>query len=367
MVEKANPGMSGRAQVTVWFVAILVFAILLYVLRGVLLPFVAGMAVAYFLDPVADRLEAMKMPRVVATSIITAVFFALVILFLLLLVPTLQQQVVALARQIPAFIDAARDFLIRIEVLEFVASRTAAAGSGGGNLERLFGELFSWLGNILGSAWAGGIAILNFLSLIFITPIVAFYLLLDWDRIVDKIDSWLPRDHVGTIRALARDADRVLAGFVRGQGTVCMLLAVFYAAGLSIVGLNFGLVVGVLAGLLSFVPFLGAGLGFIAAGGLALYQFWPDPVLIGAVFAIFVSGQVIEGNFLTPRLVGRSIGLHPLWVIFALLAFGAVFGFLGVLLAIPISAVVGVLMRYFIGLYLKSPLYYGATGGTDLE
>ncbi len=202
-------------------------------------------------------------------------------------------------------------------------------------------------------------ALVNILSLLVVTPIVAFYLLVDWDRIVAKIDGWLPRDHVEEIRAIARDIDKSLAGFIRGQGTVCLLLGLFYAIGLSLAGLKFGLAIGFGAGLLSFIPYVGALVGGLLAIGVGLVQFWPDWTTVMVIIGVFAAGQFIEGNILSPKLVGSSIGLHPVWLMFALFAFGYVFGFVGLILAVPLAAAVGVLVRYGIGRYLKSKFFTG--------
>jgi predicted PurR-regulated permease PerM len=197
------------------------------------------------------------------------------------------------------------------------------------------------------------------LSIMIITPIVAFYLLADWDHIVAKVDSWLPRDHLDEVRGIARDIDTAMAGFIRGQGTVCLLLGIFYAIGLSLVGLKSGLAIGFAAGMLSFIPYVGALIGGIMAIGVGLVQFWPNEAHVLLIVAVFAAGQFIEGNFLSPRLVGGSIGLHPVWMMFALLAFSYVFGFLGLLLAVPMAAATGVFVRYALDRYLKSKLYTG--------
>lgn len=198
----------------------------------------------------------------------------------------------------------------------------------------------------------------NLVALLLITPIVAFYLLRDWDRLIEQADRLLPPAYAEVIRAQVRAVDRTLAGFVRGVGTVCLFLGVFYATGLTLVGLDFGLLIGLGAGLISFVPYIGATIGAIASVGLALLQF--DGYLMAAVVAaIFFSGQFIEGNILQPTLVGDRVGLHPVWVIFALLAGGALLGFVGVLVAVPAAAVIGVGVRFFVGQYRAKVLGEG--------
>jgi predicted PurR-regulated permease PerM len=208
-------------------------------------------------------------------------------------------------------------------------------------------------------------ALVSVASLVIVTPVVAFYMLYDWDRMVKMVDGWLPRDHAPAIRQIARDIDAAMAGFIRGQGTVCILLGIFYAIGLTVAGLNFALLIGLASGLLSFIPFVGAIVGLIASVGVALVQFWPDWVMVLVVAAIFGFGQFLEGNFLSPRLVGDSVGLHPVWLMFSLFAFGYLFGFVGMLVAVPLAAAIGVVTRFLLQKYLRSPLYLGTGGGKD--
>jgi predicted PurR-regulated permease PerM len=192
-----------------------------------------------------------------------------------------------------------------------------------------------------------------------VTPVVAFYLLVDWDRMVRTVDGWLPPRNRDTIRRLAREIDLAMAGFVRGQSLVCLILGTFYAVALMLIGLNFGPLIGIISGLLTFIPYVGSLTGFVLSVGVALVQFWPDWTMILATVAIFVFGQFVEGNFLSPKLVGASVGLHPVWLMFALLAFGSLFGFVGLLLAVPLAAAAGVLARFALQRYLESPLYHG--------
>ena len=211
----------------------------------------------------------------------------------------------------------------------------------------------------------GGLAIFNLFTLLLISPVVAFYMLLDWDRMIAAIDGWLPRDHRDTIRGLARQLDRTMAGFVRGQLTVCGILGTFYAVALMLVGLQFGLIVGIIAGLLTFIPYVGSIIGGGLSIGLALFQFWGSPEWIAVVVVIFVFGQMVEGNFLTPKLVGGSVGLHPVWLLFALSAFGSLFGFTGMLVAVPIAACIGVFARFGLQQYLSGKLYTGLSKAED--
>jgi predicted PurR-regulated permease PerM len=353
----ARPASADR-QLRFWLIGLLVAAFAIYELRSVLLPFVAGMAVAYMLDPVADRLERWGVSRTVATSIITAVFFLTLILAFFFLVPVLQSQVASFAKRLPHYLDALRDSItvwvqrVEMRVDPADAERLRAA------MGDFSGKVIAWLGGMLSSLWSGGLALVNLLSLIFITPVVAFYFVRDWDKLVARIDHWLPREHADAIRDLVREIDTMLAGFARGQALVCLFLGTFYSIGLSIVGLDFGLVVGIAAGLLSFVPFVGTIGGFVVSVGLAFLQF-SDWRWIAATAGVFLVGHLIEANFLSPKLIGDRVGLHPVWIIFALLAGGALLGFVGVLLAVPVAASVGVLARYALKRYLASPLYGG--------
>ena len=214
---------------------------------------------------------------------------------------------------------------------------------------------------MLNTVLASFSGIVNAIVLFILVPIVAFYLLYDWDDIVARVDGLLPRDHAPVVRKLAGEIDKTMAGFVRGQGTVCLILGTYYAVALMLVGLNFGLVVGFIAGALTFIPYVGALVGGLLAIGLALFQFWGDWLWILLVWAIFQSGQFVEGNILTPRMVGSSVGLHPVWLIFALSAFGALFGFVGLLVAVPVAAALGVLTRFAIAQYKSSRLYRGVS------
>lgn len=178
---------------------------------------------------------------------------------------------------------------------------------------------------------------------------------------VAKVDQWIPRDYVADVRQIAKEIDQAIAGFIRGQGSLCLILGIYYAVGLSLVGLNFGLLIGLFAGMISFIPYVGSMVGLVLAIGVALVQFWPDYPWIGLVLVVFFSGQFLEGNILQPKLVGSSVGLHPVWLMFALFAFGALFGFVGLLVAVPAAAAVGVLVRFALSRYLQSDLYFGGS------
>ncbi|MCF8483244.1 MAG: AI-2E family transporter [Rhodospirillum sp.] len=356
--------MTREKQLRTWLVGLVVFIGLLYLLRSVLMPFAAGMIAAYFLDPLADRLEKWGASRLWSTILITLGFVLTLALTLLVLLPLLQAQLADFLINAPdyarALVTKGRSQLVHLsDVLgpDRMAKVTAA-------LEAYAGDAAKWAIGVLKGVISGGAALISVISVIVITPVITFYMLRDWDRMVETIDGWLPRPYRPVIRAQMVEIDRTIAGFVRGQASVCLALGTFYAVGLSLAGLDLGLMVGMLSGLLSFIPYVGTITGFIASMGLALAQF-NDPLDIGIVAGIFVVGQVVEGNYLTPKLVGDRVGLHPVWVIFALLAGAGLFGFLGVLLAVPVAAVIGVLTRFFLREYLDSPLFSGVPNAVE--
>lgn len=348
-----------QKQVTFWVIAFLILILVLWLLSPILLPFIAGLVLAYFLDPVADALERLGLPRLVATAAILLLSILLLVFIGLLIVPILGDQIVKFAGDLPSLMQS---LLARFNDVAPQWIKDAIAKSGTdiqGSISDIAGKAAGWTATLLASIWSGGMALVNVLSLMVVTPIVAFYLLADWDHLVAKVDGWLPRDHAASIRSIFTDIDSALAGFIRGQGTVCLLLGMYYALALTIAGLKFGLVIGLAAGLMSFIPFVGVLVGGLVAIGVGLVQFWPDFTSILIVVGIFAVGQFIEGNFLSPKLVGSSIGLHPVWLMFALFAFGYVFGFVGLLLAVPMAAAAGVLVRFALNQYLASKLYRG--------
>ena len=341
-------------QAKYWGIATAVFLVLMWLLGDQILPFVLGGAIAYFLDPVADRLERMGASRAVAVAIITLVALMIFAIMALLVIPTLVQQAVNLFNVAPQVFKNLQGFLTD-RFPEIVDNESVLRQS----LQSVGETIQSKGGQLLESVLTSAASVINVVVLLVIVPVVAFYLLYDWDRMVAEVDTLLPRDHAPVIRRLAREIDATLASFIRGMGTVCVILGTYYAVALMAVGLQFGLVVGAIAGLITFIPYVGALVGGALAIGLALFQFWGDWISIGLVAGIFMLGQVIEGNILTPKLVGDSVGLHPVWLIFALSVFGALFGFVGMLVAVPVAAAIGVLARFAISQYKDSPLYRG--------
>ncbi|CAN5886322.1 AI-2E family transporter [soil metagenome] len=344
-----------------WVAVAAFFLTLLWLLNDILLPFVVGIVVAYFLDPVVARLQRHRMSRTWATTTVTilAVLIALGVATAILpplfgqvqaLIVSLPEYTVKLATRVMPLIDPLRQKLdlppLSLQELQSEVSQRA-------------GQVLAVAGTVAGQVAQRGFALVNLLGLLFLTPVVTFYLLRDWEKILAAIDSALPLDHADTIRQLARESNRAIAGYLRGQALVCIILGTIYAVGLSLVGLQFGLVIGLIAGAISFIPYVGTFVGAVMALGMALVQFPPEWIGVGKVAIVFLIGQMLEGNVLSPKLVGDRVGLHPVWIMFALLAGGSLFGFVGVLIAVPVSAVIGVIVRHLVRSYRESGFYRG--------
>lgn len=369
-------GLPVKDQLKYWGLTAAIFLVLMWVLGNVLLPFVIGAAIAYFLDPVADKLEAMGASRVLATATITFTAIFIFVLMALLVIPTLIGQTTSLIASAPQYAT---------DLGAFLTDRFPALLDENSTLRQSLNSVGETIRNrggvLLETALSSAASLISVITLFVIAPVVSVYLLLDWDRMIARIDDLLPRDHAPIIRQLATEIDRTLASFIRGMGTVCLILGTYYAFALMIVGLQFGLVVGFIAGLITFIPYLGSLIGGVLAIGLALFQYWngievvtdgvttyaTDWIRIGLVAIIFVVGQVVEGNFLTPKLVGNSVGLHPVWLLLALSVFGTLFGFVGLLVAVPLAAAIGVIIRFAIKQYNTSLLYQGRIGTNDSE
>lgn len=345
-----------KEQFKVWGIAIAVLMIGMWALGSVILPFLVGGAIAYFLDPIADRLQRLGMGRAAATAVISIGMLLVAVALVLAVIPTLAHQLTQLINAAPDIFKRLQDFIL--ERFPDLADDTSVIRQSIAQIGATIQERgTAILNTVIGSA----IGLLDIILFIVIVPVVAFYMLLDWDRMVARVDQMLPRDHAPTIRHLAREIDTVLAGFVRGQLTVCAIVGAFYSITLAIAGLQFGLIVGAIAGAITFIPYVGSIVGGALAIGLALVQFWGDWLSIGMIAAIFAVGQFLEGNVITPRLVGNSVGLHPVWLLFALSAFGTLFGFAGMLVAVPVAASIGVLVRFAASQYTASQLYRGQT------
>ncbi len=352
-------GAAFRRQIRFWIIVAVVLALFLYIFSEILLPFVAGMVLAYFLDPVADRLERLGLSRIMATVLILVAFLVTMVIAVIIVAPVLATQLSDFAAKMPDYLSRLQSLITSFDP-EWIERRFGIdAADLRDGLNSLLSSTVGFFTGIFASIWSSGVALISLASLFIVTPVVAFYMLLDWDKMVARVDSWVPRDYVHIVRQLATDINASTAGFVRGQGTLCLVLGIMYAVGLTLTGLNFGILIGLFSGLISFIPYVGSLVGLVLAVGVAFVQFWPDWTMVAAVAGVFFVGQFIEGNILQPRLVGKSVGLHPVWLMFALFAFGALFGFVGLLIAVPASAAIAVLVRFAIARYLVSPLYVG--------
>lgn len=351
-------GTSATKRLLMWIVIAALLLLFTYSIRSILLPFVIGIAAAYFLDPAADRLETAGMKRGMATTVITAIFFTLIATVIVLVVPVILRQGADLIMAAPDYLAGLQQrysvyvesWIRRIDPEQVSVFKKNLGEAGGG--------LVTFIGGLLTGVVHSSMAVFNVLSLLLITPLVTFYLLRDWDGITNRLDALLPLPYADTIREQLAIIDTTLAGFIRGQMNVCLIQAFYYATLLSVIGLPFGLVIGIATGFLVILPYVGVLFGFITALGIAIVQFgfaWQ----LWALLAIFGVAQLLEGYYLVPKLVGDRVGLHPLWIIFGMLAGAALLGFVGILLAVPLTAVIGVLIRFAIQRYMESTLYKG--------
>ncbi|VVB45980.1 AI-2E family transporter [Beijerinckiaceae bacterium RH AL1] len=358
-------------KVAFWSGALAVVLFLLWLCSAVLLPFVMAAVLGYLLDPLANKLERLGVSRVWSTTIILVGAFVVVVLAMVLFTPMLVRQVAGFAKALPGLVQRAQDLGTQ------AASAFTQHGWGARLLER-FGidgggtvselrtvsgdyanRAVSWAVAFFNGVLSRSAALLDLFSLIIVTPVVAFYMLLDWRKMVATIDSLIPPRNRDTVRAIAHDIDQALAGFLRGQSMVCLFLACWYGIGLTVIGLNFGLLIGIVGGLLSFVPYVGSLLVLVLSLLIAVVQGWPSWHLAAFAFGVVIIGQALEGNVLSPKLVGDRVGLHPVWIMFALLAFGSVWGFTGLVVAVPVASAIGVLLRFATARYRESPIYTG--------
>ena len=345
-----------------WVGAAAAFLLALWLLNDILLPFVVGAVVAYFFDPVVTRLQRLGLSRTWATAAVTVLAALIAIGAAMAILPPLYNQVQSLVLNAPQYAVKA---VARVQpMIEPLRERFGLPPLSLHDLQaeatQRAGEALAIFGAFAGRLAQRGVAIINLLGLLFLTPVVTFYLLRDWEKVLAAVDSALPLDHADTIRGLARDSNAAIAGYVRGQALVCVCLGSIYGIGLSLVGLQFGFVIGLIAGAISFIPFVGTFVGVTLALGMALAQFPPDWMGVVKVAVVFAIGYGLESNFLSPKLVGDRVGLHPVWIMFALLAGGSLFGFVGVLVAVPTAAVIGVVVRHLLGRYHASAIYRGA-------
>lgn len=343
-------------NVYVWLLILTIFCFAVYALRSVLLPFVAGIVLGYLFDPMASKFEKWGMSRTLATILVFLVVIIVAVPSILLIFSVIDSQLTMFVEAAPVYISS---FIKKAEPIMLDLHNKFPTLELNSLPEIIKNNLTNGLqfgGKLLKGIISNGFALINLLSLILITPVVAFYMLRDWDTFVKKVDNLLPRKSKNTIREQFKLIDKALSGFIRGQLSVCLILGAYYSLGLHMVGLELGLLVGFLAGIISFIPYVGSISGFLISIILASAQFG-DMTKIIEVVAVFAIGQFVEGNFLTPKLVGDNIGLHPVWVMFALLAGGVLLGFLGLMIAVPVAAIIGVLCRYAINNYKNSSLY----------
>ncbi|MBU1175607.1 MAG: AI-2E family transporter [Alphaproteobacteria bacterium] len=351
--------MSLQNQIKIWLLLLAVMILGLWVFRGILLPFILGMALAYLLDPVADQFVRWRFSRLWASVVILAIAISIFATAFLLIVPLALQQAIGLAFRLPGYVNQLQDLANERVPEIFAALGEERVVQFQNTLAELLNQGIGIVGGLIAQVMQSGLTLINALGVIIVTPVVAFYLLLDWDRLSLTFDSLLPRQHRDEIRDVLADIDQAMAGVIRGQGAVMIILSVFYGVTLSFAGLNYGVAIGLTTGLLSFVPYVGFLTGFVLSMGVGIVQFWPDGIMLAVIFGIFVVGQFIEANVLYPNFVGNSIGVHPVWLMFALFAFGLIFGLIGIVLAVPMIAITGVLVRFAVRKYKSSALYLG--------
>lgn len=339
-----------------WIGVAIAVLVLLSLVQGILLPFAAGFVISYVLAPAVARLEKWGIRRSLGSLVVLVLFMMAVALVFFLLVPLIQNQVIQLVGKVPNLVSAMQTEIGNLMAILRERLPADEVNKVRDALASKLGEALTWLTSLLQSVLTSSIAILNVVSLVVVTPIVTFFLLRDWEGMVALVDSYLPRQSLETVRGQARAVSDMLAGFVHGQALICLILAVYYGVALTLAGLDSSLAVGVLIGVLAIIPVLGVTTGLVLSLGLAASQYgtWTKVFIVAG---IFLFGQMVEANILTPKLVGDRIHLHPVWVIFALFAGGSLFGFVGVLLAVPAAAVLGVLTRFSLSRYRRSTIY----------
>jgi predicted PurR-regulated permease PerM len=354
-------------QIIFWFAALALIGLILWLFNGVIMPFAAAFVIAYLLDPLADHLQRLGLKRLAATLVILFGFVIVLALILVLIVPVLSHQFFAFIQALPSLLNKLQDLVtsaaskVNSQYAAPILAKLGFHGSGIPDIRASVGDIAGqaagWLVGALNSLVSHGAALISLVSLLIVTPVVAFYMLLDYHRMIAAVDGLIPPRYRGIVHQLARQIDATMSGFLRGQSLVCLFLGLWYGIGLSIVGVNFGLLIGITAGFLSFIPYVGSMLALIAAAIISLVQGWPHWGLFTSAIGVVLVGQFLEGNVISPKLVGDKVGLHPVWLIFALLAFGSLFGFTGLIIAVPVAAAAGVIMRFLVQEYRSSSLY----------
>ncbi len=361
--------MSIQKQLVIWGAIFCLILALLFSLSQVLFPFLVGMAIAYCFDPAADLLEKYKFSRLWASITVTLTAVLIFCAVGMWILPLAWEQLIQLSEKIPEFFNTIRNEVKPLIMQAFQSFDQVGISTSESSvpLPDILKQGQTLLVSVMQKIFDSGAILINTISLLFITPVIAFYFLLDWDNMTAKIRSWLPREHKDTIVQLFIEMDQAVAGFFRGQLMISMFLGSFYAVALSVIGLKFGLLIGIISGILNFIPYIGSITGLSLSLIVAIGQFWPDYSMIGVVIGIFFFGQAIEGNILQPKLVGHNVGLHPVWLMLSLVVFGSLLGFAGLIVAVPLAASIGVLVRFILSQYLQSPLYLGENGVVILE
>ncbi|MFN5352291.1 MAG: AI-2E family transporter [Alphaproteobacteria bacterium] len=349
-----------------WLAVFAIFLLFFYSVAEILFPFVVGIFFSYLLNPLVNRLEKNNIKRVTASALITSFLTLLILIGVILIIPSIFEQLVALLRDVPAYVEKVRNiatpsiqkFLNEIKIFNSADKPIDAKEKLSSLVNNYSGDLVYFMGNLLNKIIFSGTSILNFLSLLFVTPIVTFYVMKDWPSFVTNIKSLIPRKYLAVTLDLSKEVENNLSGFLRGQSNVCLILAFYYAVTLTLHGLQYGLLVGLLTGLFSFIPYVGFAIGLILALIISIFQFG-DFVQIAITAGIFVFAQIIESYYLTPKLIGKKVGLHPVWIIFAVFAGGVMFGFTGILIALPLATVISVLVRFTIRQYKEGNFYLG--------
>ncbi|QXX73793.1 AI-2E family transporter [Methylovirgula sp. HY1] len=356
-------------HIAFWLGAAAILLLLLWLCWPILPPFIIALALGYLLDPVASWLQRLGLGRLMAALMILAAFMIVLVLLFILVFPILGHQLSSFIQQLPETLNKLQSLLEQAgnwagqQYVGPVMKRLGLAGGSApdirSNVESLVGDAARTAGAFLNSLVMRGAAVISVVSLLIITPVVAFYVLLDWHKMMAAVDSLIPLRHRETAHQLLHEIDVALAGFLRGQSLVCLFLGLWYGLGLSLVGLNFGLLIGLSAGLLSFIPYVGSLAALVISAIVAIVQDWPHWQLFAMAMGVVLAGQFLESNILSPKLVGDKVGVHPVWLIFALFAFGSLLGFLGLMIAVPFAAAVGVLLRFAVRRYRTSEFYLG--------
>lgn len=341
-----------------WLLVVALFVVFIWLFQSILAPFILGLAIAYLLNPIVTRLDAKGAPRWLSTLFILTLFLGVLVLLFAILVPVFVREAGQLIEILPSWISSAQ-YQLGIWATQWGFEWEAAPAQQ--IVENLQGQASNILQagkGVVSGIVAGGMAVVSFMTFVFLMPIVAFYMMVDWPQITKKVDELIPLKSANVVRGVLAEIDSTLAGFIRGQLSVCLILGLYYGIALTIIDLRFGFAIGIMAGVLSIIPYVGSVVGIVTSLAVAWFT-TNDMVVVAVVGGIFAVGQFVEGNFLTPKMVGENVGLHPLWVIFALMAGGSIAGFVGMLIAVPVAAVIGVMVRFFLSEYHKSHYYTG--------